>query len=87
MTAMERVSEKNSSGQPQKITCPVCGNDSEFLEVADEVVLTTRYVQNPDGSFSEEGDDSQILGEVSFLCGECHEDLTQFHQRFLEMLF
>lgn len=87
MTAMERVSEKNGSAQLPKITCPVCGNDSEFLEVADEVVLTTRYVQNPDGSFSEEGDDSQILGEVSFLCGECHADLSPFHQRFLEMLF
>lgn len=84
---MERLSEKNGSARSLMITCPVCGNDSEFLEVADEVVLTTRYIQNPDGSFSEEGDDSQILGEVRFLCGECHADLTQFHQRFLEMLF
>jgi len=84
---MERVPEKKGSSRPPKITCPVCGNDSEFLEVADEVVLTTRYIQNPDGSFSEEGDDSQVLGEVSFLCGECQADLTPFHQRFLEMLF
>ena len=84
---MERTPDKNGSANPQKIACPVCGNDSDFLEVADDVVLTTRYVQNPDGSFSEEGDDSQIMGEVHFVCGECHADLAPFHQRFLEMLF
>lgn len=84
---MERVSENTGSAHSLKITCPVCGNDSEFLEVADDVVLTTRYLQNTDGSFSEDGDDSQVMGEVKFLCGECHADLSQFHQRFLEMLF
>ncbi|MEW6501166.1 MAG: hypothetical protein ACOY8P_05510 [Thermodesulfobacteriota bacterium] len=70
-----------------RIKCPRCGNDSDFLEVADGVVLTTRYVQNEDGSFSQEGDESQILGEIKFYCGECNADLTDFHQRFLEMLF
>jgi len=69
------------------ITCPECGNKTEFLEVADGVVLTTRYIQNSDGSFSQEIDESQVLGEVKFYCGECGSDLGQFHQRFVEMLF
>ena len=84
---MESTKEKPSPAGAAKITCPVCGNDSDFLEVADDVVLTSRYIQNPDGSFTEDGDDSQVLGEVKFLCGECHADLTKFHQRFLDMLF
>lgn len=70
-----------------RITCPNCGNDVDFFEVADGVILTTRYVQNSDGSFSQKGDESQILGEIRFFCGECNSDLSQFHQRFLEMLF
>ena len=73
--------------QRMRIVCPNCGNDQEFLEVADGVILTTRYIQNDDSSFTQEGDDSQILGEIRFYCGECNSDLTQFHQRFLEMLF
>lgn len=70
-----------------RINCPRCGNDTEFLEVADGVILTTRYIQNDDGSFTQEGDESQILGEIKFYCGECNTDLSQYHQRFLEMLF
>lgn len=76
---------------PQKhrtrIRCPQCGNDSDFFEIADGVVLTTRYQQNEDGSFTQEEDESQVLGEIRFFCGECNQDLTQHHQRFLEMLF
>jgi len=75
---------KNSS---MRITCPDCGNDSEFLEVADGVIITTRYLQNSDCSFTQEGDESQVLGEIKLFCGECNSDLSQFHQRFLEMLF
>lgn len=71
----------------QRIICPDCGNNKEFLEVSEGVVLTTRFVQNDDGSFSQELDDSQVLGEVKFYCGDCGADLTQFHKRFLEMLF
>lgn len=70
-----------------RIICPECGNNKEFLEVADGVVLTTRYIQNRDGSFSQEEDESQVFGEVKFYCGECGSDLTRFHKRFLEMLF
>lgn len=71
----------------RRILCPTCGNDSEFLEVADGVILTTRYMQNEDNSFTQEGDESQILGEIRLYCGECNSDLSSFHQRFLEMLF
>ncbi len=70
-----------------KIVCPECGNNSDFLEVADNVLLTTRYIQNDDGSFSQEVDESKVLGDVKFYCGECGVDLSQFHKRFLEMLF
>jgi len=70
-----------------RIICPECGNNKEFLEVADGVVLTTRYIQNRDGSFSQEEDESQVFGEVKLYCGECGSDLTRFHKRFLEMLF
>lgn len=82
--------------QPQKpiiaqnnrlITCSNCGNDSDFFEVADGVILTSRYIQNNDGSFVQDGDESQILGEVRLFCAECNHDLTAHHQRFVEMLF
>lgn len=69
------------------ISCPSCGNDEEFIEVAENVIITTQYIQNPDGSFTPEEDSSQILGPVRLLCGECEEDLTAFHQRFTAMLF
>ena len=87
-TGMERHKKsKFSRKNTARITCPKCGNDMDFFEVADGVILTTRYIQNDDGSFTQEGDESQILGEIKFYCGECNTDLTQFHQRFLEMLF
>ena len=69
------------------ITCSNCGNNTDFFEVADGVILTSRYIQNSDGSFEQDGDESQILGEVRLFCAECNEDLTAFHQRFVEMLF
>lgn len=69
------------------IKCPHCGNDRDFLEVADNVILTTNYRQNSDGSFTQEGDESQIMGEIKLYCAECNSDLSQFHSRFLEMLF
>jgi predicted RNA-binding Zn-ribbon protein involved in translation (DUF1610 family) len=71
----------------QRITCPECGNNKEFLEISDGVILTTRFMQHSDGSFSQELDDSQVLGQVKFYCGDCGADLTHFHKRFLEMLF
>ena len=71
----------------QRINCPDCGNNKEFLEVSEGVILTTRFIQNDDGSFSQELDDSQVMGQIRFYCGDCGAELTQFHQRFLEMLF
>ncbi|HID97265.1 MAG TPA: hypothetical protein EYP57_03625 [Thermodesulfobacteriaceae bacterium] len=71
----------------RRITCPICGNDWHFFEIAEDVMLTTRYVQNPDGSFTPRNDDSRILGEVKLYCGECKADISQFHDRFIEMLF
>ena len=70
-----------------RITCPQCGNDTDFFEVAEGVEITTHYVQNGDCSFTQDGDESQVLGDIKFFCGECNADLSQFHQRFVEMLF
>ena len=70
-----------------RLVCPDCGNDQEFYEVADGVILTSRFLQNQDGSFSQDGDESQILGEIKLYCGDCSLDLTEFHKHFLEMLF
>jgi len=84
------ASKSHSNPAPKtgmRLTCPTCGNDRDFVEVADGVILTTHYVQNDDCSFTQDGDESQILGEIRFFCGECNADLTRFHQRFVEMLF
>ncbi len=70
-----------------KISCPYCGNDADFYEVAEGVTITTFYRQNEDGSFTAVNDRSEILGEVRFFCGECHQEISQFHDRFLQMLF
>lgn len=70
-----------------RISCPNCGNDHSFFEIADDVVITTHYVQNPDGSFTLEESSSQPFGSVKLFCGNCEEDLSPFHQRFQEMIF
>lgn len=70
-----------------RISCPDCGNDHEFYEIAENAVITTLYTQNDDGSFSPLEDTSQIFGEIKFICGHCQKDLSMFHQRFSEMLF
>ncbi len=71
----------------RRIICPECGNDLLFYEIAEEVTLTTSYLQNADGSFTPQSDDSRILGTVKFYCAECNHDLTRFHNKFVEMLF
>jgi hypothetical protein len=71
----------------RRIICSHCGNEWNFYQIAEEVKLTTRYIQNADGSFTPLSDDSRILGEVKLYCGECQADLSEFHNRFLEMLF
>ena len=88
---MKQLTKRSKGAAAQsksaRISCPVCGNDEEFLEVANGVVLTTRYVQNEDGTFSLDGDESEILGEIRFFCGDCGSDITEYHQHFLDMLF
>jgi hypothetical protein len=79
--------EKEAAKASQRIACPYCGNDLDFLEVATGVILTNRYVQNDDCSFSQQEGESRILGDVRLYCSECQADLSAFHQRFLEMLF
>ena len=71
----------------RRLICPECGNDLIFFEVADNVRITTHYIQNEDGSFTPQSDDSSIQGEVKLYCGECQTDLSRFHGRFVEMLF
>jgi len=70
-----------------RLCCPHCGNDRYFLEQAEDVTITTRYLQNPDGSFTAQSDESHIQGEVKLFCGECKADLTNFRDKFIEMLF
>ncbi len=71
----------------RRIVCPECGNDLLFYEIAEDVTLTTSYLQNADGSFTPQSDDSRILGTVKLFCAECSHDLTRFHNQFVEMLF
>jgi hypothetical protein len=84
---LKNLKEGSAHSKAAKVSCPVCGNDEDFFEIADGVILTSRFLQNEDGSFTRDGDESQILGEIKFFCGECESDLTQFHQHFLDMLF
>jgi DNA-directed RNA polymerase subunit M/transcription elongation factor TFIIS len=69
------------------LKCPHCGNETDFFEITDDVITTTHYRQNPDGSFTIESKSSQALGDVKLFCGNCEEDLSNFHQRFSEMIF
>lgn len=76
------------SGEPAgRLVCSQCGNNSKFVEIADNVVVTTHYLQNSDGSFTPEENSTEILGEVKFICGLCGADMTRFHTHFLEMSF
>lgn len=75
------------TGITNRLICPVCGNDEDFFELANDVLQTSYYKQNSDGSFTHESDASQINGDVMLFCGSCEEDLTYYHQRFREMIF
>ncbi len=76
-----------AAGIANRITCPVCGNNEVFFELANDVILTTYYRQNSDGSFSHESETAQRKGEVLLFCGSCEEDLSHYYQRFKEMIF
>ncbi len=76
------------SGEPAgRLICPECGNDRDFVELATNVILTTHFVQNRDGSFSPVDHQSDVLGEVRLLCAHCDTDITRFHAHFQEMVF
>lgn len=79
---------KLPGGKPAgRLSCPECGNDSTFIEIATDVVITTYYQQNDDGSFTPQDNETDVLGEVSLICGKCNADMTQYHLHFQEMLF
>ena len=79
---------KVPTGRPAgHLVCPVCGNAEDFIELANNVTVTTRYVQNEDGSFSPRENETRIHGEVVLLCGRCNADMTPFHAHMLEMVF
>jgi hypothetical protein len=75
-------------GEPVgRIVCPACGNTSEFVEVAGNVLVTNHYRQNRDGSFSVVRNETEINGEIKMFCGRCSADLTRFHAHMQEMTF
>ena len=79
---------KIPAGEPAgRVQCPACGNKEEFVEVAENVLVTTRYRQNSDGSFTLQDNETEIYGGIKFLCGKCGEDLSRYHTHFLEMSF
>lgn len=76
------------TGEPVgRVTCGECGNTTDFVEVADDVQVTTNYIQNVDGSFTLGKNATEVFGEVHFICGACGRDLSHFHAHFLEMSF
>ena len=76
------------TGEPVgRVTCNKCGNSDQFVEIAENVLVTTSYIQNGDGSFTPEDNDTEIYGDVKFICGKCGQDLSQYHSHFLEMSF
>ena len=83
----DQLQPKDLPKPSNRIICPECGNDEKFVEVAENVVITTLYSQNLDGSFTLEEDDSQVLGALKLICAQCEADLSQYHGRFAEMLF
>jgi len=76
------------TGRPAgRLICPACGNSEDFIEMAQNVTMTTRYLQNDDGSFTPEDYETRILGAVRLLCGKCNTDMTDYHSHFQGMVF
>lgn len=76
------------AGRPLgRIVCPNCGNDREFVEVARNVIVTTRYVQNDDGSFTPDEGESEVLGKVGLYCSQCDADVSIYHNHLMELIF
>ncbi len=77
-----------SNGEPAgRIICPECGNATDFVEVAENVIITTHFVQNRDGSFTPMENESTALGEVRLFCGQCDTDMTEVLGHLREMIF
>jgi hypothetical protein len=71
-----------------RLMCPFCGNDTDFFQIAEDAIITTHFTQNADGSFTQEVNESQILGQIKLYCGSCEEELpSEFFDRFTEMVF
>ena len=80
-----------SSREPtsaNRLTCPFCGNDKDFFQIAEDAIITTHFRQNTDGSFTQEENETQVLGDIKLFCGNCEEELPpEFLDRFTEMVF
>jgi len=80
-----------SSREPaiaNRLMCPFCGNNTDFFQIAEDAIITTHFKQNADGSFTQEENESQILGQIKLFCGSCEEELpSEFFDRFTEMVF
>ncbi len=75
-------------GRPQgRIACPRCGNDQEFVEVAEDVRVTTGYRQNKDGSFTLQAEEAEVRGGLFLYCGICGHDMSKHHGHLQGMLF
>lgn len=76
------------SGDPAgRLVCPACGNGSRFIEIAEQVIMTTHFIQNRDGSFSSVDRETDVGGRVKLFCGKCSADISQFHSHLQEMKF
>lgn len=69
------------------LLCPHCGNARGFVEVAENVLMTTRYRQNTDGSFTRMENATEIFGDIGLYCEQCGADMTRFLEHFREMSF
>ena len=80
-----------SSREPtiaNRLTSPYSGNDKELFQIAEDANITTHFRQNTDGSFTQEENESQVLGDIKLFCGNCEEELPpEFLDRFTEMVF
>ena len=70
-----------------RLVCPACGNATRFIEIADDVIVTTHFLQNRDGSFSTVDSETDVGGAVKLFCGKCRADISQYHGHLQEMKF
>ena len=79
---------KIPSGQSRgRIICSRCGNSQDFVELTQNVNMTTLYRQNNDGSFSPIENETEIQGDIMLLCSQCGANMTRYHRHLLDMIF